>query len=757
MASPHRPSPLRLSDTAWVNSGIVDQPHSADAKPGESSSSSSSSLDLVPAPRASDLQIVLRTRDHAAYYDAASNELSLQKHPMRPRSVEDSGDSSHDDAPLVPHRGPRNVLQRFHRAEPLRNSTGESICPTCARPWPIHEEDLDADFDTDYPPAQADHESPAFIAPNYFRLLAQASTTSTTTDTNAIPESSFSPSPSRPPTPRNRFSSVSGTSTPQPASSSGTSTPPPEPLSQTSSAQGYYSRFFIELHQLGRGARGTVYLCQHVLNGNKLGKYAVKKVPVGDHAQSLLQSLNEVHLMESLHHENLVGYQHAWIESWKEPRRWGPEVPTLFVLMMAANGGSLADWISRRAGEGGDGEGGKEGEEEEDGGKGEKSSVGGGSERKKIETLKAALRQRRAARSASTTSPNPPPAPTTTTTTPLTDGAAIHLLRTEEIYSLLTDIVSGLSFLHSRGILHLDIKPGNILLHWDEDSLIPRALLSDFGSSLFLHDNWTRVRSGHTGTMEYMSPEAVLVNPLTGKLDELSSKSDVWSVGMILHLLVFFRLPWEGDVDDLGRLRGEIGRYKGFSRPRRSAGKERARGDEVLLGLLERMLQVDASRRPSCEDVLEVLRARRKEGKKERRKRGRDEGEKSSLALYRPAALPPLPLSPGETDLSFPVAGRSIARQVAHRLPRESLAVTFALLKILSPHLVAYVLPTSSPPQATLLQADTINFLILLLALVDLATASGRAEGRRRGVGVVCRVGHGVLLLAVVGKCMHAG
>ena len=47
--------------------------------------------------------------------------------------------------------------------------------------------------------------------------------------------------------------------------------------------QGYYERFFVELAKLGRGARGTVFLCQHVLHGHALGKYAIKKVPIGDH------------------------------------------------------------------------------------------------------------------------------------------------------------------------------------------------------------------------------------------------------------------------------------------------------------------------------------------------------------------------------------------------------------------------------------------------------------------------------------------
>lgn len=713
-SSPYRPSPLRLSDTSWVTTGIFDEPVSGRA----AAASGSSSLDLVPAPRASDLQIVLRTKDHAAYYDASSNELSLQKRSL-PRSpgASTSNEDSNQEAPLVPHRNDpstsQSLLQRFRRFASLESSANQTICPTCARPWPLGEADpLDTQFDTN----PADRESPCFIAPNYFRLLAQATHTSTSSS-NASSTA----------LPRNRFESASGSSTPLP---SGASTPP-EPINHASEAQGYYARFFVELKRLGRGARGQVFLCQHVLNGNKLGKYAIKKIPVGDHAQSLLQSLNEVHLMESLHHPHLIHYQHAWIERC-QLSAFAPEVPTLFVLMMAANGGSLADWISARAGDaegvaeevgldsprvGGAGGGsgtrasGGEGGQEKTGRKGE-DDVGtiNPAERLKIERLKTALRQRRANRSATTafTSTSPPPRPVTTP--PISMQAGVHLLRTDEIYSLLTDITSGLAFLHSRGILHLDIKPGNILLHWDDDSLIPRAMLSDFGSSLLLHDNWTRTRSGHTGTMEYMSPETILVNPLTGRLDELSSKSDIWS-----------------------------------------------------LGLLERMLCVDPTKRPSCKEVLQVLSAKAKQeerGGRQRRKHKHDgsadaKNEGVSLALYRPSALPPLlattDVAAHQNTPSTPLnTFATLYTRWMQTLPPRPTAVTVAFLKCLSPTLLFGA--------STL---DAIYVTILLLALIDLSHSEeegGRiGGGARRGggrwsrrVSVGCWMGH-LVLLAIIG------
>lgn len=82
-------------------------------------------------------------------------------------------------------------------------------------------------------------------------------------------------------------------------------------------------------------------------------------------------------------------------------------------------------------------------------------------------------------------------------------------------------------------------------------------MLSDFGTSQDMLN--IRARSGNTGTyvvdqfftsiifsyitrLEYAAPES-LPSP-TGKLSQVDSKSDMWSLGMILHKLLFFRLPY---------------------------------------------------------------------------------------------------------------------------------------------------------------------------------------------------------------------
>jgi hypothetical protein len=64
--------------------------------------------------------------------------------------------------------------------------------------------------------------------------------------------------------------------------------------------QGYYDRFFVELERLGRGQRGMVFLCKHVLDHIDLGTYAVKAIAVGESHVWLAKMLREVSNLSSI-------------------------------------------------------------------------------------------------------------------------------------------------------------------------------------------------------------------------------------------------------------------------------------------------------------------------------------------------------------------------------------------------------------------------------------------------------------------------
>eukprot|EP01012_Entosiphon_sulcatum_P038013 TRINITY_DN4904_c0_g2_i1.p1 TRINITY_DN4904_c0_g2~~TRINITY_DN4904_c0_g2_i1.p1 ORF type:complete len:1227 (+),score=159.88 TRINITY_DN4904_c0_g2_i1:225-3905(+) len=90
-------------------------------------------------------------------------------------------------------------------------------------------------------------------------------------------------------------------------------------------------------------------------------------------------------------------------------------------------------------------------------------------------------------------------------------------------------IVRGLAYLHSRNIVHRDIKPGNLLL-----DASGRCKLTDFGTS----DYFTEIRPNDVrGTPMYVAPEALAKN--------VSKASDIWSLGLTVLELLTGRLPWE--------------------------------------------------------------------------------------------------------------------------------------------------------------------------------------------------------------------
>jgi serine/threonine protein kinase len=90
-------------------------------------------------------------------------------------------------------------------------------------------------------------------------------------------------------------------------------------------------------------------------------------------------------------------------------------------------------------------------------------------------------------------------------------------------------IVSGLKFLHDKGILHRDIKPGNILVHYDGT-----LKLTDFGLSR--HTDTIAPITDMCGTERYMSPEVCR--------GSFSVGGDIWAVGATVTEMASRELPW---------------------------------------------------------------------------------------------------------------------------------------------------------------------------------------------------------------------
>ncbi|KAF8673293.1 hypothetical protein HU200_048849 [Digitaria exilis] len=107
----------------------------------------------------------------------------------------------------------------------------------------------------------------------------------------------------------------------------------------------------------------------------------------------------------------------------------------------------------------------------------------------------------------------------------LNSGAC--LLQWRICCQIIRGICLGLHYLHDRHIIHLDLKPENVLL---DDSMVPK--IADFGVSRLLGKEKSRmVTQRKHGTMRYMALEYLFDG-------EITVKSDIYSLGLIIREIV---------------------------------------------------------------------------------------------------------------------------------------------------------------------------------------------------------------------------
>jgi serine/threonine-protein kinase len=103
-----------------------------------------------------------------------------------------------------------------------------------------------------------------------------------------------------------------------------------------------------------------------------------------------------------------------------------------------------------------------------------------------------------------------------------------------EALHFITQIMRGLSHAHSRGIIHRDIKPQNIMVLRDGS-----VKVTDFGIACLENATQTLTQEA-LGSVHYISPEQA-------KGDRTDARSDIYSAGVVLYEMLAGRLPFEGE------------------------------------------------------------------------------------------------------------------------------------------------------------------------------------------------------------------
>ncbi|MBZ0186788.1 MAG: serine/threonine protein kinase, partial [Candidatus Obscuribacterales bacterium] len=113
-----------------------------------------------------------------------------------------------------------------------------------------------------------------------------------------------------------------------------------------------------------------------------------------------------------------------------------------------------------------------------------------------------------------------------------------RIRRAIDIADILIQICQALSYAHSKGIVHRDIKPGNVIVNMSKEGVSVKVV--DFGLAKLYEDLQRITKTGQVlGSPVYMSPEQCM--GLT-----LDPRSDVYSLGILAYEMITGVLPYDG-------------------------------------------------------------------------------------------------------------------------------------------------------------------------------------------------------------------
>ncbi len=164
-------------------------------------------------------------------------------------------------------------------------------------------------------------------------------------------------------------------------------------------------------------------------------------------------------------------------------------------------------------------------------------------------------------------------------------------------------VADALRYIHAQGIIHRDIKPGNIMLlrdAIDEDGRVDQhgVRLMDFGIAAGKVLTRLTITGARIGTPVYMSPEQA-------KGQRIDHRSDIYSLGIVFYESLTGQAPFQGGYESV--IHQQI--YELPTPPKQLNPEIPGPINDLIM----RMLHKEVDKRPSLDEVIEVLKGRYKD------------------------------------------------------------------------------------------------------------------------------------------------
>eukprot|EP00347_Sterkiella_histriomuscorum_P020877 403336119 len=255
---------------------------------------------------------------------------------------------------------------------------------------------------------------------------------------------------------------------------------------------------FKLLGRLGDGAYSQVYKVKRIHDGSV---YALKKVRLNHLSEKEKENaINEVRILASINHVNVISYKEAFIE---------PNTQSLCIVMEYADNGDLFQKIA---------------DHQQDG----------------------------------------------------------TFFQEHEIWKIFIQVVRGLRAMHDLNVMHRDLKSANVFLNKDLTVKLGDMNVSKVANQKGL--NYTQ-----TGTPYYASPEV-------WKDEPYDIKSDIWSLGCVLHEIIALKPPFQ--ANDMNGLYKKIVRGQIPKLPKHYSTD--------LQNIVRTLLQVNPTQRPTCLQLTQI-------------------------------------------------------------------------------------------------------------------------------------------------------